>query len=258
METGEILELYDRFERREAECIGCRREVSGTLTRLVGVEPGAPDFVVHSKLSERDADAAIEAELAYFRGLGRDFEWKLYSYDRPADLKERLARHGFRIGGDEALMALELDALPPRLRGLGGHDVRKVVDERGIEDFAAVDAEAWPARGKAWMEALAATLRSSPARVSAWVAYVEGRPVGAARVEFPPRSPFAGVWGGATLEPYRGRGIYSALLAARAAEAIARGYRFLAIDAGPMSRPIVGRLGFRLLAISNPCESPEQ
>ena len=62
--------------------------------------------------------------------------------------------------------------------------------------------------------------------------------------------------GGATLEGFRKRGIYTAVLAARAREARERGYRFLTIDASPMSRPIAAKHGFRLLATSNPCDSP--
>ena len=32
-----------------------------------------------------------------------------------------------------------------------------------------------------------------------------------------------------------------------------RGVQYLTVDASPMSRPILERLGFQLVAISNPC-----
>ena len=55
------------------------------------------------------------------------------------------------------------------------------------------------------------------------------------------------MWGGSTLPLYRRRGLYTALLALRVQEAIRRGYRFVAIDTSPMSRPIVEKHGFRLI-----------
>ena len=42
-----------------------------------------------------------------------------------------------------------------------------------------------------------------------------------------PAPEFAGLWGGATLEQWRGRGIYRALVAARAYSAIDQGVRYL-------------------------------
>jgi GNAT superfamily N-acetyltransferase len=77
-----------------------------------------------------------------------------------------------------------------------------------------------------------------------YVAYADGRPVASARAEFPPGRSFAGLWGGGTISEYRGRGIYRALVQARAEEARRRGYRYLRVDARDTSRPILERLGF--------------
>ena len=49
---------------------------------------------------------------------------------------------------------------------------------------------------------------------------------------------FAGLWGGATLEPRPHRGIYRALVARRAKLAAARGATYLQVDASDSSRPI--------------------
>ena len=65
---------------------------------------------------------------------------------------------------------------------------------------------------------------------------------------------FAGLWGGSTLAAYRGRGLYTALLAARVREARARGVPYLTIDAGAMSRPIVARHGFEVITYATACE----
>ncbi|MBA3468140.1 MAG: GNAT family N-acetyltransferase, partial [Herpetosiphonaceae bacterium] len=105
-----------------------------------------------------------------------------------------------------------------------------------------------------WFRTLATQLRDQPDYASVYVAYVDDRPVCSAWINFPENTPFASLWGGSTLAEYRGRGIYTAMLAVRAQEAVARGYRYLTIDASPMSRPIVAKHGFALLSISHPCE----
>ena len=73
---------------------------------------------------------------------------------------------------------------------------------------------------------------------------------------FPAHSAFASLWGGSTLPELRGRGLYTGLLAARLQEARARGARYLTVDAGPMSRPILERRGFRLLTHATACTWP--
>ncbi len=256
MDRQELRVLYDRYERRGANYPRFRREETETVVRMLALDEGEPCTVIYSSLNEFNADAAIAGELEHFARLGRAFEWKLYSHDGPADLKARLAAHGFSIGDDEAIMALDLAALPPDLARERAEDVRKVVDEEGRRDFALASKAAWEDQPDDWIESILKTLRESPSRMSAWLAYADGEPACAARIDFPEGSPFASVWGGATLEPFRKRGLYTAILAARAKEAIGRGYRYLTIDASPMSRPIAEKLGFSLLSISNPCESP--
>jgi len=72
-------------------------------------------------------------------------------------------------------------------------------------------------------------------------------------IRFHPRSSFASLWGGSTVPERRRRGLYTALLAVRAQEARRRGYRFLTIDASPMSRPICEKHGFQFLTCAHEC-----
>jgi GNAT superfamily N-acetyltransferase len=71
-------------------------------------------------------------------------------------------------------------------------------------------------------------------------------------MELVPGTPFAGLWGGGTVEAWRGRGIYRALVAHRAQVAAARGYHYLQVDASSQSRPILERLGFAPLTTTTP------
>jgi GNAT superfamily N-acetyltransferase len=102
-------------------------------------------------------------------------------------------------------------------------------------------------------ENLAADLEA-PGYLSVYAAYVAGQPACAGWIYFHPNGQFADLWGGSTVPEHRGRGLYTAVLAARVQEAAARGYRFLTIDASPMSQPIVARYGFRLLTMAWECK----
>jgi hypothetical protein len=86
-----------------------------------------------------------------------------------------------------------------------------------------------------------------PDYLSVYLAYVDEQPACAGWVYFHPGSQFASLKGGSTLPEYRQRGLYTTVLAVRVQEAIRRGYRFLTIEAGPMSRWIVSSHGFQLL-----------
>lgn len=85
-----------------------------------------------------------------------------------------------------------------------------------------------------------------------WVAEAEGQIVGAGRLEPVAGTDFAGIWGGATLERWRGRGIYLALTAARARSALAAGKTLIHSDSTDYSRPILERFGFVQVSTTTP------
>lgn len=77
-------------------------------------------------------------------------------------------------------------------------------------------------------------------------------PVCGARIDFHAGTEFASLWGGGTLEAWRGKGIYRALVSYRARLAAERGFRYLRVDALAPSRPILERLGFVQLTTTIP------
>ena len=79
-----------------------------------------------------------------------------------------------------------------------------------------------------------------------------GRVVAAAWLLPMPGTSVAGLWGGSTLPAFRGRGVYSALVRARANEAARRGYRLLQVDASTDSRPILERAGLVAVGTTTP------
>jgi predicted N-acetyltransferase YhbS len=85
-----------------------------------------------------------------------------------------------------------------------------------------------------------------------WVAEVEGQIVSAGRLDPVPGTEFAGIWGGATREEWRRRGIYRALTAARARSAIRLGKRLINSDSTEYSRPILERSGLVKVSTTTP------
>ncbi len=235
-----------------------------------GAEPGpeaeqGPDAwgggVFWCDLDESTADVAIAAAVEWFRPLGSEFEWKHYGYDEPADLPERLRAAGFEADEEEALVIGETDEIRARLAPAPepeGVTLRRLrVDEPGRtadwRAFADVHAAVFHDDSSGMVASLAAAQLDDPTAMSVWIAEAEdGTAVCAARINFHEGTDFASLWGGGTLEAYRGRGIYKAMVARRADEAAARGYRFLQVDASPDSRPILERLGLRTLTSTTP------
>ncbi|MDI5968970.1 GNAT family N-acetyltransferase [Streptomyces sp. SL13] len=254
MDDQRILALYDRQLRRAAppDGPGHRVERDGPVVRQTGPTADSWNAVVWSALDAGTADAAIARQVAYYAGLGRTVEWKLYSHDTPADLGERLVAAGFEPGAPETLMAADVHRLPAGPPAPDGITLRAVTDEAGLDLAVAVHEQAFGTSGARWREAMRAGLAERPGVYHITLAMDGDRPVSAARLELYPGTDFAGLWGGGTVPGHRGRGIYRALIAHRARIAAARGHRYLQVDASPDSRPILRRLGFIPLATTTP------
>ena len=253
MQDRKLLALYDHDERLATEQPGARRMVAGRVVRHVDLD-GGTGFVIHSDLDEATVDDAIEEQVAYFEGIGQDFEWKVFDHDRPADLRARLLARGFERDHDdtEALLILPLADAPARLLRPRTHDVHRVTDPADVVDLLQVQARVNDEDQSSMVARLVRDQASTPHLVSVFGAHVDDRPVSAGWIYYGERSRFAGLWGAATLPEHRKQGMYTALVAARAQEAIARGVEFLTIDARPMSRPIVEQLGFRFMTMTHP------
>jgi GNAT superfamily N-acetyltransferase len=253
MDHAAVLALFDRDMREGARPDGPDALVErvGGVVRQVSSAHGW-NGVVWSDLDEPGADAAIAEQIAHFSRLGREFEWKLYGHDLPVDLGRRLRDAGFTADPEETLMIGEVAALTLDAGTPDGIRVLPVTDRAGIDLFTEVHEKAFGKDGTRWRHQLLAQLTAAPDTVVAVVALAGDTPVSAARMELVPGARFAGLWGGGTVEGWRGRGIYRALVAHRARAAAARGYRYLQVDAMSTSRPILERLGFAPLTTTTP------
>lgn len=245
--------IFDQYaaERRAARVPGYLLEVGPDLTRHF--PQGEDDEAIFwlARFPGDAADRRIAEELANVRTRGWHAEWKVHDFDEPGDLKARLEGHGLSCHHGEALMVLDVAGTTPRK--FEETDVMVGPAPAGaIEEIAALAEEVWNCK----MPWLARTLREmiDPVTGSASLYYArtKNRVVGCGWTEFHGRSRFAQLCGGALLEAYRGRGIYSRLFEVRVAEARARGVPYFAVDAAPMSRPILEKRGFRFVCHSYP------
>lgn len=253
MNVKEILELYDKEQRRELQVVGVLREVTNNVIRHVNLEQGE-GFIAYANLTSKNADATIREQIAYFENLEQPFEWKSYSHDKPEDLLERLRKHSFTIEEREALLVLDPNQLSAKLQQPITHDIRLLKKPSELEDVLKVETAVWKSDQSDIVAYLAKNMETQPEMLRVYVAYVDDKPVSCAWMFFQENSGFASLWGGSTIKEYRGRGIYTSLVTIRAQEAIKHGASFLTVDASPMSQPILEKLGFQFLAYTYPCK----
>jgi GNAT superfamily N-acetyltransferase len=204
--------------------------------------------VVAADLDETTADEAIAGHLARFAELGREWEWKHYSYDKPADLADRLLAAGFTPEPTEALLVAVIDELPMDVMLPPEASIVAVTDTETADMFVQVHNEVFGGDHAAVGRKLLADTENQ----LGFVVVADGEPVSGARVEFSHGTDFASLWGGGTRPEWRGRGLFKALVAHRAKLAKEKGFRYLQVDASDDSSPILQRLGFVQLATTTP------
>jgi ribosomal protein S18 acetylase RimI-like enzyme len=237
MHTGDILKLYD------AEVRARPRPMPGlTIERIDGVLvlTGHFNFVCCWDFAGEDAGRIVGRLAARFRASRPGLTWDVYDHDRPAGLGDHLAAAGFAVEHESTLLVMDLRAATPT--GPADVEVRRVGDHADLIDFVRVSAEAFGKSADWQLDAYAGQLDSNQDILVN--AYVDGEAAGSSRLELTPGCRFGGLFGGAVSPRFQGRGLYRAMVAARAGEARARGAEYLSTGARETSRPILERLGF--------------
>lgn len=243
--THPLLSLYDQELRREISYPDMLREASPEIIRFI--RPGSGmSSIVYSNLDESNADDIIAAQVDYFSRLNQSFNWKLYAHDHPADLGERLCAAGLEVDDPDAVMVLETSAWSSSYTPADTQDqlaIRQISDPAALSDVVTVLEAVWGG-SFAWVHNRLGAHLDLPGYLEVYVAYLSDKPASISWIYFPQGSQFATLWAGTTLPQYRGLGLYQALLDARIQTAIHRGRRYVTVDAGPMSQPILARRGF--------------
>ncbi len=227
---------------------GGRMSLRGGMEGSGDAHPGS-NFVGGIRWTAEEADRRIEEIIAYHRERNAGFQWWVTPYDTPPDLRERLEKHGLALAGDAATMArLGLDDLDISTNPDVTIELLDGYDEAAIDAVAhmAMVCFNWTQQQvDEQRPGMVERMRDERfrEREAHYLARIKGQPAGYGRVQL--RSGVAYLGGAATLPEFRGQRVYSTLLRRRLEDAHARGYHLAAINAEPMSRPIVAHYGFK-------------
>jgi len=252
-QAAALLAAYDEQLRGASETADVPTSLDGPAIR---VEYPSGGFVSYRSLEGLDGasvDALIARQRDYFAAKGQAVEWKLRGHDLPADLPDRLRAAGFEPEDEETVLIAESTATADRLRGhsaVEGVAVRQVTDRADFERIAAMESTVW---GEDWSWLTDDLVRRQATGLTdIFIAEAAGQVVSAAWAVYKKGTDFTGLWGGSTLPDHRGKGIYKALVAVRAARALNLGYKYLHVDASDDSSPILQRLGFLPVTTTTP------
>jgi hypothetical protein len=252
----EYLDAYDRELRTEAETPSAVAVTRLGPLRLV-MFAGGRGFVTYQDLGGADSATIgcwVEEALAHYRedaAINR-VEWKTRGHDRAPGLHDALVRNGFVPGESESIMVgaaalLAVDCQLPK-----GVELRQVTNEADVRALSSMQEEVF---GGGFAEEMADALLRRLGfcdGMELWVAEADGEIVSSGRLEPVAGTEFAGIWGGATLPGWRGRGIYRALTAARARSALQLGKSLIHSDSTEDSRPILERAGLMKVSTTTP------
>jgi len=204
-----------------------------------GDEPGW-NVAQRFRLREDEIDEARAEIHARLRSRGRSAcTWEVGSHATPHDLVDRLLERG--LVDDSTPFAVGMVLTGPPAGSGADIEVRRAVTPEDRLSAARIAAVAFG------MPEPAAVPDESEDRDNVhYLALIDGEPVARATASFSAYG--ATLFGGATLPEARGRGAYRALVAARWDDAVQRGTPALVVHAGAMSRPILERLGFDVVA----------
>jgi GNAT superfamily N-acetyltransferase len=209
---------------------------------------GRSVWVHRIRLAEDEVEQAVDDVRALVRERGLDaVSWWIGERSTPPGLAGRLEALGLGPDDPERLTTLAIGREPD---GGPAVEVRRVETLDDHLTALEIDWEAFDVPEEERVERRATAREAWPSivadgRSAVFVAYLDGKPVGFGRTVFAPSA--AILLGGATLPEARGRGVYTSLVHARWREAVARGVPRLVVSAGPMSAPILERLGFERL-----------
>lgn len=204
---------------------GLRRLVTAPYT--ITAEAGhAWTAVERLRLRADEVEGAVAAVDAFMREAGTlRASWWVCERSTPDDLEQRLLAAGCSVVDDDYLhAAMVLTREPPAVQGVEARLLETTAER--LEALAVQQA------------VFGVDVTSEPE----YAAWIDGRIAAVGRTIWTRVGGY--LVGGATAEWARGRGAYRAVVRARWDEAVRRGTPALAVGAGPMSKPILERLGF--------------
>ena len=219
--------------------------IAGLRGRVTKISHPIANLCGDARFSEREADALIEKVRQRYGHL--EFGWVTGPSTKPIDLPRRLEAAGLRH--EESLAGMSLTDLSTPIAVNPAVRVREVsLSETPAETEMMARAYGLPLDVmRLFNDMLAAS--ADRIRTRTYFAYLQGdTPVAWSYLTYVADSPTVLLGGAATLEEYRGHGVYTALVAQRLADARADGRTSAIVQADrKTSAPICAKLGFREL-----------
>lgn len=251
-----LLAAYDDQLRTDAETPSAISVTRHGPLRLVTFA-GGRGFVTYRDLGGANAEAIgelVPQALVHYRADPEvvRVEWKTRGHDHAPGLHEALLENGFTPDEPESIMIGDARALAEDVPLPDGVTLRRVTEEADVRAMSAMQDEVFGDPPSDDMANALLRRLSFDDGMELWVAEADGRIVSAGRLEPVPGTQFAGIWGGATVADWRGRGIYRALTAARARSALRMGKTLINSDSTDYSRPILERSGLVKVSTTTP------
>jgi len=247
--------LAERFEDAAADLFWVPDDVEVLIgPELTWCASARPEplynAVVRVRVPEDRAEALVAEVSARHQGVPS--RWTLFSHAANPALEAALARAGYA---------------PREVHDVRVTDVQRAPAARGPSSCTVVRAttraqllDAWTVSQRCFGHAVAppaadvlanelAHYTPADARATRFVAYAaDGAAIGCGGLTLDRAAGVGFLWAGGTLEGHRGRGVYTALVDARAAHARQAGLTHVGVFAKlDTSSPILGRIGFETL-----------
>jgi len=224
----------------------------GFVLRVTGQNRGFIETAQTLAVAGAELDHLIRTNRDFFASRGEAVEWKTRAHDVPADIPARLLAAGFVPEDEETVMVGLTHSMAVQPHLPDGVALRTVHTRADLDRIAELESDVW-GEDLGWLaDDLHSRIAAEPNSVVVLVAEAAGQIVSAAWLTFRDGTDFAGLWGGSTSAPWRGQGIYRALVARRAQIARDRGAKYLQVDASDDSQPVLLRLGFIALTTTTP------
>jgi len=207
--------------------------------------------VIHTRLPEgEDTDRVVGRVCERMRARNTDLFWMETPNAAPADLGERLRRHG--LEPVETLIGMLLDlGDDDRAQDEQAAEVRvvEVHDDDQLEQFIGLTAAYWELDGgqREEMAEIHRLYRPGFAWGHRYLAYDGGRPVGKGYLSTAGPPGVASIYGMSVLPEARGRGVASTLTGALLRRAREEGFSRVALHSSQMAEGVYRRAGFKAI-----------
>jgi GNAT superfamily N-acetyltransferase len=205
--------------------------------------------VVRAVFADDAADRRIDEILAVTDAAGSPVIWWHADHHRPADLHDRLLRHGFHQVDTTEAMALDLGELPSSEGAPAGLVIRPVATGDDARAYVAVieadrsgGSQPPPGGAEQRIRHVTARIGLDPAPMR-FVGWVEGTPVATARLSVV--GGVAGVYAVVTIPSARGQGFGRAMTRHALEAGRTLGMQIATLQATALGLPVYRRLGFR-------------